>query len=180
MSFHFTRLSVACHETFQYWMNSICISRVFPKLLLLGAHSVSMKYCNCCWILVWYNWIFPIEMLLLISCFGQTVILSVLSHLFTPLFSSSSHHEYAMSYLQIWWEMVHAVLFIYMHTYVYLYIFSLCLMRTVISSGHEPKYGVIQMNQEHTKSTMLLRQWYKHNLDALADKSMIVFHVCFN
>lgn len=133
-------------------MNSICICRVFTKLLLLGAHSVSMKYCSCCLDLGMVQ--------LSISHIGasshqllwsQTVILSVLSHLFSLCFLNASHHEYAMSYSP---ERVtiHAVFFIYIHTYtqthffikiyIYLFIYSFflpCPMRTVISSGHDPK-----------------------------------------
>lgn len=79
-------------------MNAICICRVFTKLLLLGAHSVSMKYCSCCLDLGMVQLsISHIDTSSHQLLWSQTIILSVHSHLFSLCFLNFSYHEYATS-----------------------------------------------------------------------------------
>lgn len=132
-------------------MDPICICRVYTKLLLLGAHTVSVKYCSCCLDpgMVHLN-ISHIDASSHQLLWSQTVILNVPSHLFALCFLNSSHHEYDMSYsldlmgndtcCSLHIQRHTHTLYIYICAYIFIYSFFFpCLMKTVLSSGHDPK-----------------------------------------
>lgn len=150
-------------------MNSICICRVFTKLLLLGAHSVSMKYCSCCLDLGMVQ--------LSISHIGasshqllwsQTVILSVPSHLFRLCFLNASHHEYAMSYSP---ELgndtccslhIHIYIHTHKHTFPYKYIYIyLCILF----------FSLVRWEQSY--SVAMTQSWWNHTDESGAYEKLI-------